>query len=76
MFKIIVGLLINMILGKLKAFALDVISNLNTSDLSNSEKRNQAFNLIKDKSILVGKDLRDSLVGLAIELIVTYLKSK
>ena len=74
MFKIIVGLLINMILGKLKPFAIDVVSNLNSETFSNEEKRSQAFNLIKDKAILVGKELRDSLVGLAIELIVTWLK--
>lgn len=56
--------------------ALEIVTDLATSDLSNSEKRDTAFDKIKEKLVEEGKEVGDSLINLAIEIAVTKIKSK
>ena len=76
MFKIFARLLLSMLLGKLKDFALVVVTNLAATDLTNEEKRAKAFEEIKKQAKIAGKDLRDSFINLAIELAVQLIKDK
>jgi len=74
MIKIFLNIILGMILGKLKEFALDTVSSLNAETLTDEEKRKSAFDAIKSKAISEGKSLRDSLIALALEAAVTWLK--
>lgn len=74
MLKIFLNIILGMILGKLKAFALSTVEKLNAETLTNEEKREAAFKAIKEEGIEEGKSLRDSLINLIIEVAVTYLK--
>jgi hypothetical protein len=74
MFKIFANLLLKMLLGKLKDFVLVVITDLTLSDLTNDEKRKAAFEKIKEEARLAGKDLRESVINLAIELSVQLIR--
>jgi hypothetical protein len=74
MLKILLNLILQIILGSLKTFAMQTVSGLNLSEMTNEEKRNAAFADIKEKAINEGKTLRDSLISLAIEACVSYLK--
>lgn len=76
MLKVFLNIVISMVLGKLRQFALDVVSGLNATTLTNEEKREQAFKEIRDRAISEGKDLRASLINLAIELCVNFLKNR
>jgi hypothetical protein len=57
------------------AIALDVCTQLATSDLSSSEKRDAAFKQIGDKLAEEGHTAASSLINLAIELAVQKLKA-
>lgn len=63
-----------MILGSLKGLLLRNVEKLNASSLTNDEKRKEAFSSLKFDANRTGKELRDSLLNLAIELAVSYLK--
>ena len=74
MLKIFLNIVLGMVLGKLKEFALSTISGLNSENLTDSAKREQAFKAIKERAKTEGRLLRDSLINLALEMAVTYLK--
>lgn len=74
MLKIFLNIVLGIILGRVKAFALQTIERLDATTLTNEEKRTEAFKLIKAEGISEGKSLRDSLINLAIEAAVTWLK--
>lgn len=74
MWKIIANMLLSMIAGKLKDFIIKVIQNLDYETITNKEKREKAFQEIKDQAKVEGKTLRDSLINLAIELAVSLVK--
>ena len=77
MIKFLIGVLLNLILGSLKTIAFKHVQNLNVDTLlSGPEKRKAAFDAIQADFKAEGKNIRDSLVNLVIELIVTYLKKK
>ena len=76
MFKVFVNILLGMILGSLKKVALETIEGLNSESITNDDKRRLAFNTLKEAAIKEGRALRDSLLNLAIELAVAYLKKK
>lgn len=56
--------------------ALYAVKTLAESDLSDEEKRDQAVELIKAKLKEKGKEAKDSLINLAIEIAVQKLKSE
>ena len=64
------------IMQELKDFARGVIANLSMSTLTNEEKRNQAFDSIKQQAKLRGINIKDSLIYLLIEVAVTSLKNE
>jgi len=74
MLKIFLNIILGMILGKLKDFALKTVSKLNAETITNEEKRKLAFQQIKDEAIAAGKDLRDSLINLSLEAAVSLIK--
>ena len=65
-----------LIIGKLKDFAVKIVSELSLSDLTNEEKREAAFDKIKAEAISQGLEVRDSLINLLIEMAVAYLKNQ
>ena len=64
------------IIGKLKDFAIKVVEELDYKDLTNEEKRKAAFDSIKAEAISQGLDVRDSLINLIIEMAVVYLRNQ
>lgn len=59
---------------ELKDFALQVVTELATTDLTNVQKRNEAFAKIKAEAIAKGLTYKDSAINLLIELAVAQLK--
>lgn len=74
MVKILIGLILNLILGSFQKIARQVVSEINLTDMTDAGKRSEAFRLIKERSIAEGKFLRDSIINLAIEMIVAQIK--
>ena len=64
------------ILEELKDAAMAIVSSLNGLDITNEEKRQQAFNEIKNHAKATGRDIKDSLVYMLIEIAVTALKNE
>jgi len=64
------------IIAELKDYAINVVGTLENTDLSNDEKRKEAFNQIKQEAINRGKDISDSLVNFLLELALQYIKNK
>lgn len=62
------------IIGLLKDIALSIVEELSHSNLSNDEKRKEAFIRIKSKAELKGIEVTSSLINMAIEMAVQYLK--
>ena len=56
------------IVSKLSDFASKTVATLEDTDLKDADKRNQAFQKIKDYAISEGIETRDSLIYLVIEL--------
>ena len=61
-------------LGKITQGVVAELSQANFTDLSNDEKRKEAFNRIKSTAAASGIEFRDGIVGLLIELAVQRLK--
>ena len=60
--------------AQLLKIALSIVTELANSDLSNDDKRKQAFERIKTKALQEGIDFKDHLINLAIE--TAYAKIK
>lgn len=56
------------------SIAKDEVWRLNATDLAGGEKRSTAFHNIKSRVEARGLEAKDSLINLAIELSVAYLK--
>lgn len=54
--------------------ALEVVTSLSASDITNEEKRAEAFKRITEKLKAKGIEIRDSLINTAIEIAVQKLK--
>ena len=65
---------LKLILGKIAAVAMNAVKTLDNVDLTSEEKRKQAFDDIKNAAEVEGKDLRASLINLAIELCVNLIR--
>lgn len=57
------------------SIAMEVVTELQNTDLASEEKREAAFNQIKEKLVQEGKEVKNSLINLAIEIAVNKLKS-
>jgi hypothetical protein len=64
------------LIAELKDYAIDIVSRLMKMDMTNEQKRKEAFNAIKQEGILRGKTLSSSLINLIIELALQYVKNK
>jgi len=63
-------------LAQIKDIAVNAVSELENSDMSNEEKRSAAFSNIKTYALNKKITITDSLINLAIELAVQFIKSK
>jgi len=70
-----IPLLRQIIIGQLAEFARDTVTELSVTNLSNEEKRKQAFQRIKQFSITHGIVARDSIINVIIELAVLTIKN-
>lgn len=64
------------LVAELKDFAYDIVKELSIGDLTNSEKRNQAFKKIKDEVIKRGIEFKDSSVYFLVELAYQKVKGE
>ena len=62
------------IIGQLKDIASQAVIELQNSDLTNAEKREEAFNRIKSYAVDKGIEVKDSLINTIIELALQQLK--
>lgn len=62
------------ILGYLSKVALNSVTRLNSTTLTNEEKRKEAFKEIKAYAITEGLEARDALINALIEISVLALK--
>lgn len=83
MFKLILStlkpillMIIQLITKEALELVLEVVKEVSTMDLTNSEKREQAYRLAKVRLSEAGHDLKDSVVNLLIELAVSKLKNQ
>ena len=67
---------VKVLIAEFKDYAIDIVTRLAGMDMSNEQKRNEAFKAIKQEGVLRGKNLSSSLINLIIELAVQYLKNK
>ncbi len=70
------GMAEKIIIAQLKEYAVSVVKILAEKDLTNEQKRDEAFRLIKLASIKKKIDIKDSLINLIIELALQALKKK
>lgn len=69
-------LAVAVIMERLQNYALEIVAQLNVTNLSGTEKQKQAFSLIKKQAVNTGADIKDSLINLLIEIAVTALKNE
>ena len=67
---------VEFMLAQLKDIAIVVVTDLSKTDLTSSQKRQEAFKKIKRYVKEQGMNVKDSLINLAIELAVQYIKKK
>ena len=65
-----------LILAELKDFAISVVDKLQSSKLSNTEKRKEAFKQIEEEAKNRGKSVSSSLINVLIELALQYIKNQ
>ena len=63
-------------LAEFMDFALETVRDLANTDLSNDDKRKNAFNEIKNKAIMRGVEWKDSYVNLLLEICVAKIKKE
>jgi len=73
MLKPVVMMLITLLSKEILQFVLETVTSLAETDLTNEEKRAEAFAMIKAKLSSDGMELRSSIVNLLIEWAVVQL---
>ena len=63
-------------IGELKDLALEIIKELATTDLTDEQKRKEAFDRIKKAAKEKGLSVKASIINTLIELAVQYLKGR
>jgi hypothetical protein len=74
--KPIVIVLVNMISGKIMETVIEIVQTLQSTGLTNEEKRNLAYYEIRDTLKENGQELSDSMINLLLEMAVQKLKTK
>ena len=64
------------IIGALMDVALNAVTRLDATTLSNEDKRKEAFNQIKTYATQKGIETKDHLISLALEMAVSALRNK
>ncbi len=64
------------IIGQLLPFALEVVKKLEATDLSNIDRRKEAFESIRDQARVKGIEVGTSLIFLIIELAIQKMKAE
>ncbi len=67
---------VELALAQIKDIAIKAVSELENTDMGNEAKRNTAFFNIKTYALEKKITITDSLINLAIEIAVAYIKSK
>lgn len=62
------------VVGALTDIALNAVTRLDSTTLSNEEKRKEAFNQIKTYATQKGIETKDHLISLALEMAVSALR--
>jgi hypothetical protein len=62
------------VIAELKDFAINTVTTLASTDLTNEEKRKQAIEAIKNQAKAEGKEMTDSLAATLTELAYSYAK--
>ena len=73
---IAIPIITQMLIAEFKDFAINAVDKIQSTDLSNSEKREEVFKEIKTEALSRGKTLSDSVINLLIELALQYIKNK
>jgi ACT domain-containing protein len=63
-------------IGELKDLALEIVKELATTDMTDDQKRKEAFDKIKKAAKEKGLSIKASIINTLIELAVQYLKNK
>lgn len=63
-----------LLLAEFKEFAIQVVNQLEGTDLTDDEKRDEAIEQIKAEAKARGKELKDHLVRWLVETAVAYMK--
>jgi len=74
--KPVLIVLLNDVKDEVLEFALETGTELSAKNLTSWEKRDQAFELIKEKLEEEGKEVADSSVNLLLEMAVSKLKAE
>jgi len=64
------------LVGKLRDVAITIVEKLQATDLTDEEKRAEAFRQISEYVTNAGIDIRDSLINLIIELALQFVKTR
>lgn len=74
-FTVFMQALLNLLMGKLSTTVLQIVQDIGkNTDWSDEVKRKEAFAKIKLIAQNTGKDIRDSIISLALEVAVSILK--
>lgn len=65
-----------LILAQLKDIAIEAVEELSKTDMTNEEKRTEAFKRISTYAMTKGINAKESLINLVIEIAVQYIKTK
>jgi len=63
------------VIAELKDLAIEAVKNANTKDITNEEKRKMVFDTLKKSAKESGKDIKDSVINLLIELAYQHIKN-
>ncbi len=72
--KIVIKGILAIALGALKDVAIQTVTELGNGNLSNEDKRKEAFKRIKNYAITRGIDAKDSAINFAIETALQSIK--
>ena len=67
---------VELLLAQLKDIAIQTVSELENTDLTNEQKRTEAFKRIGEYAKGKGLQVKDSLINLIIEIALQYVKTK
>jgi len=73
--KVVFSKVVKILMAKVWDIAQDVCDELKTEDLTNKEKREEAFIRVKEIARQNGIELKESITNLLIELVVQYGKN-